>query len=207
MSKQDLELLIESEQMRATITALKSLAENSDGVMIDGTVVPWVKAFPLLSLVPDFNATEAQKKLWMESSVAAWEARFYERLEKVVSHRLSLSSSTENDNIYFWSLFATTSKVLKSVRNNRDFKHLLGDSLSQVTVNSLVASIDAVTAGSQTTAYIGNTLFKSGIDLVLMEFQKLESEARISKRTEDEKIYKNTVEIIKGLRELNFRES
>lgn len=61
MAQQDLDLLIESEQMRTILMSLKQLSTQSDGVMVNGKIVPWDDAFPLLNAFPDFPTTRLKK--------------------------------------------------------------------------------------------------------------------------------------------------
>lgn len=187
MSKPPLDLLIESEQMRTILTSLTSLASQSDGVMINGKVVPWKEAFPLVSYFPDFASTSKQRDEWMAAASEDWNQKFQERVKARVARSVSADSSAENDNLYLWSLLSATQVMFTDVLDHTDKSSLrvTRPDLLQAS-QDLLSALSAVTSGTISTASVRNKLFFSGMDNVLMEFQMRHLMAKNEGRLEDE---------------------
>ena len=59
----EMELLIEAAHMRSIVQSLKKISQESDGVMVNGQVLPWHEVLPDIESYPDFNVTENSKEL------------------------------------------------------------------------------------------------------------------------------------------------
>ncbi|EGT5675595.1 hypothetical protein AGJ34_21750 [Cronobacter dublinensis subsp. dublinensis] len=198
----ELELLIEAEQMKVVIGSLKALSSQSDGVMINGELVAWEKALPLLKAVPDFTATSQQRETWMKGAADAWETLYFERVKALVAKRIGKDSTLESDNLYLWSLLSATNKVFSEViRNTEAEKIRLINPNLEPAIKDLLAALEAVTSGALTTAHIRNELFLSGMDNVLMEFSMLSTLARNEGRKKDEEFFIRAISIISEFRQ------
>ncbi|ELY4881568.1 hypothetical protein ACLI07_23775 (plasmid) [Providencia huaxiensis] len=201
MELTELDLLIEAEQMRVILSSVKQLSAQSDGVMIDGKVVPWDEALPLMSAYPDFNATEQKKAEWMGLAAVAWQEDYHAKVTEITSRAISENSTLENDNLYFWSLLNVTthtlSKLLRFV-NRKAIEEKAPNILS--VSNDLLVALNSVTKGTQSTSRIRDEIFLSGMENVWMEFHMLYLKAKEEGREEDSAIYVDTLSIIKQVK-------
>ncbi|EOC0011617.1 hypothetical protein ACI0X9_003302 [Cronobacter turicensis] len=208
MRTPELEMLIEAEQLKTVIYSLKALAAQSEGVMINGALVAWDKALPLLEAVPDFTATSKQRDAWIERSAEAWESEYFKRVKTLVAKRISKDSTLESDNLYLLSLLSATNKVFSEVIRNTE-----PETIRRVNPNlepaskDLLAALEAVSTGTLTTVRIRDELFLSGIDNVLMEFTMLLRLAQNDGRSDDELFLKHAISIISKVRETAVSDS
>lgn len=207
MAQQDLDLLIESEQMRTILMSLKQLSTQSDGVMVNGKIVPWDDAFPLLNAFPDFPITRLKKDEWMGIAATTWESDYHSRVKKNVSRSIAEDSTLENDNLYHWSLLNATNQILRRVLEYVNKKELMQaePNILRAAKDVLVA-LDSVISGAQSTARIRNELFMSGIDTVAMEFQMLYARAKKDNRDKDSAMYVDILTLIRNLKEQTMKD-
>ncbi|PHM72313.1 hypothetical protein [Xenorhabdus sp. KJ12.1] len=202
MNKSHFDLLIEAEQMRTILSSVKDLSTQSDGVMINGEVVSWEKAFPLISAFPDFQSTRQQTDEWMGIAASTWEVDFHNRIQKLVTRKISEKSTLENDNLYLWSLLHVTDKIIRRLLKYTDHKRLQNAEPETLSVaKDLLTALSSVTSGTQSTARIRNELFLSGIDNVFMEFQMLYTKAKQDGRNADSVMYADILIVIRELKE------
>lgn len=207
MEQPDLDLLIESEQMRTILSSLKELSAQSDGVMVNGEIIPWDRALPLLNAFPDFRATAQKKDEWMGIAATTWENDYHERVRKRVSRSISEQSTLESDNLYLWSLLNATDQILRRVLNYADKKAMTESKPQTMTAaKDLLVALKSVVSGTLTTARIRNELFLSGFDAIYMEFQMLHTIAKHDNRTEDAAKYLDTLSIIGELKEQTIKD-
>lgn len=206
MAQLDFDLLIESEQMRTILSSLKELSAQSDGVMVNGDIIPWHKALPLLTAYPDFRATRQKKDEWMGIAATAWENDYEERVKKLVSRSISKDSTLENDNLYLWSLLNVTDQILRRFIKYETKKALIdAEPNTLVVAKDLLVALRSVVSGTQSTARIRNELFLNGIDSVSMEFQRLYTIAKKNGRNEDSAMYIDVLTSIRQLKEQTIK--
>lgn len=201
MELAELDLLVESEQMRALLSSVKQLSVQSDGVMMNGKVVPWDEALPLMKAYPDFNATEQKKAEWMGLAAAAWQEDYQEKVAAITARAIAENSTLENDNLYFWSLLNVTTQTLSNLLrfvNRKAMEEKAPDILS--VSKDLLIALNSVTNGTQSTSRIRDEIFLSGIENVWMEFHMLYVKANEAGRKEDSAIYIDTLSIIRQVK-------
>ncbi|WP_435322406.1 hypothetical protein [Klebsiella sp. HN106] len=207
MAQPDLDLLIESEQMRTILLSLKQLSTQSDGVMVNGEVIPWDHALPLLNAFPDFATTRQKKDEWMGIAATTWESDYHEKVKNSVSRSISENSSLENDNLYLWSLLNATNQILRLFLKYVNKKELLGAEPNTLrAAKDVLVALESVISGAQSTARIRNELFLSGIDTVTMEFQRLYTIAKMDGRNEDSAMYVGVLTTIRKLKEQTMKD-
>ncbi|MBQ0600905.1 hypothetical protein J7S78_13990 [Klebsiella oxytoca] len=207
MAQPDLDLLIESEQMRTILLSLKQLSAQSDGVMVNGEVISWDNALPLLNAFPDFVATRQKKDEWMGIAATTWESDYHESVKKIVSRSISENSSLENDNLYLWSLLNATEQIMRRFLKYVNKKELLdAEPNSLRAAKDVLVALESVISGAQSTARIRNELFLSGIDTVSMEFQRLYTIAKKDGRDEDSALYVCVLTTIRKLKEQTMKD-
>ncbi len=201
MELAELDLLVESEQMRALLSSVKQLSVQSDGVMMNGKVVPWDEALPLMSAYPDFNATEQKKAEWMGFAAAAWQEDYQEKVATITARAIAENSTLENDNLYLWSLLNVTTKTLSDMLRFVNRKAIEEKAPNLLSVSKdLQIALNSVINGTQSTSRIRDEIFLSGIENVWMEFHMLYLKAKDEGRDEDSAIYIDTLSIIRQVK-------
>ncbi|EIZ1085860.1 hypothetical protein MPI44_004408 [Klebsiella oxytoca] len=207
MAQPDLDLLIESEQMRTILLSLKQLSTQSDGVMVNGEIVSWDNAFPLLSAFPDFPTTRQKKDEWMGIAATTWESDYHASVKKIVSRSIAEDSTLENDNLYLWSLLNATNQILRRVLEYVNKKELMESEPNILrAAKDVLVALESVISGAQSTARIRNELFLTGIDTVAMEFQMLYARAKKDSRNNDSAMYVDVLTLIRKLKEQTMKD-
>lgn len=201
MTDPHFDLLIEAEQMRTILSSLKELSAQSEGVVVNGEVISWDEALPLLNTYPDFDATREQKKEWMALAAYNWEKDYLSYVKNLVTETISKHSTLENDNLYLWSLLNGSRKILNCfIHNGKATPHTSADPQTLTAAKDLLVAIEAVINGTQHTGTISNEIYLSGIDTVAMEFKMLYTIARKENRLEDAAIYSSVLVIIEKIK-------
>lgn len=205
MKNPQLEQLIEAEMMRTVMTAVKALSERSEGVMIDGSVVTWDEAIPLIKTIPSGFATSEMREDWMKAATEKWHKDYHDRVTTLTARKLSENSTTENDNVYLWSLLNAATTIISDLLKRAEKKTFEDrPDLLSAAENTLTA-LNAVRRGSVSTARVHQSVFINGMDNVLMEFQMLLTQARINGSKEDEIKYLHAVNVISSLRQATIQ--
>lgn len=201
MQRSYIDLLIEAEKMRTILLSLKELSTQSDGIMVNGEIISWDKAIPLIRMFPDFNATQNQKEQWMSVAAADWDNKYQEQVKNLVARRISENSSLETDNLYLWSLLNATDHIMSRMLDHADKKTFIKEDYNTLSAaKDLLIGLRAVKEGSRVTARIRNEIFISGIDNVFMEFTMLYTRAKNEGREKDAEQYTSILDTIRRLK-------
>ena len=198
----EMELLVEAAHMRSIVQSLKKISQESDGVMVNGQVLPWDEVLPDIESYPDFNVTENSKELWMDMASGMWEEEFQKRIKKHTINCIASKGNLEDENVYFQLLMTSAiemiNKILDKTNHERFFKE---DYPMYNNLQDLLLQMVSVVNGAVATSAVRDKLFRAGMYNVHMEFLRRYRQADNEGRETDREICWDVLQIIHDLNE------